>query len=114
MKRYDFTITSDRGLHAQPVAALASIACKSASCVTLEYDGGEIDVSNAIRLMSACISCNDKVSLIVSGSDEDETMEKLKGNHLFTTFIRILFVLSDYVILEVVIGQLILTLLFLC
>ena len=29
MKRYDFTITSDRGLHAQPVAALASIACKS-------------------------------------------------------------------------------------
>ena len=27
MKRYDFTITSDRGLHAQPVAALASIAC---------------------------------------------------------------------------------------
>ena len=57
MKRYDFTITSDRGLHAQPVAALASIACKSASCVTLEYDGGEIDVSNAIRLMSACISC---------------------------------------------------------
>lgn len=28
--------------------------------------------------MSACISCNDKVSLIVSGSDEDETMEKLK------------------------------------
>ncbi len=44
MKRYDFTITSDRGLHAQPVAALASIACKSASCVTLEYDGGEIDV----------------------------------------------------------------------
>ena len=69
MKRYDFTITSDRGLHAQPVAALAS---------TLEYDGGEIDVSNAIRLMSACISYNDKVSLIVSGSDEDETMEKLK------------------------------------
>ena len=67
MKRYDFTITSDRGLHAQPVAALASIACKS-----------EIDVSNAIRLMSACISYNDKVSLIVSGSDEDETMEKLK------------------------------------
>ena len=55
MKRYDFTITSDRGLH-----------------------GGEIDVSNAIRLMSACISYNDKVSLIVSGSDEDETMEKLK------------------------------------
>ena len=78
MKRYDFTITSDRGFHAQPVAALASIACKSASCVTLEYDGGEIDVSNAIRLMSACISYNDKVSLIVSGSDEDETMEKLK------------------------------------
>ena len=38
MKRYDFTITSDRGLHAQPVATLASIACKSASCVTLEYD----------------------------------------------------------------------------
>lgn len=36
MKRYNFTITSDRGLHAQPVAALASIACKSASCVTLE------------------------------------------------------------------------------
>ncbi|AQP38911.1 HPr family phosphocarrier protein [Anaerostipes hadrus] len=78
MKRYDFTITSDRGLHAQPVAALASIACKSASCVTLEYDGGEIDVSNAIHLMSACISYNDKVNLIVSGSDEDETMEKLK------------------------------------
>ena len=78
MKRYDFTITSDRVLHAQPVAALASIACKSASCVTLEYDRGEIDVSNAICLMSACISYNDKVSLIVSGSDEDETMEKLK------------------------------------
>lgn len=78
MKRYDFTITSDRGLHAQPAAALASIACKSASCVTLEYDRNEIDVSNAIRLMSASISCNDKVSLIVSGSDEDETMKQLK------------------------------------
>ena len=96
MKRYDFTITSDRGLHAQPVAALASIACKSASCVTLEYDGEEIDVSNAIRLMSACITCNDK------------------GNHLFTTFIRILFVFIRLCYTEVVIGQLILTLLFLC
>ena len=77
MKRYDFTITSDRGLHAQPVAALASIACKSASCVTLEYDGGEIDVSNAIRLMSACISYNDKVRLIVSGTEEDDTKQKI-------------------------------------
>ncbi len=114
MKRYDFTITSDRGLHAQPVAALASIACKSASCVTLEYDGGEIDVSNAIRLMSACISCNDKVSLIVSGSDEDETMEKLKEDRHLTTFIRILFVFIRLCYTEVVIGQLILTLLFLC
>ena len=74
IKRYNFTITSERGLHEHPVADLESIA----SCVTLEYDGGEIDVSNAIRLMSACISYNDKVSLIVSGSDEDETMEKLK------------------------------------
>ena len=78
MKRYDFVITSNRGLHAQPAAALASTACKSASCVTLEHDGEEIDVSNAIRLMSASISSNDKVSLIVAGNDEDETMEKLK------------------------------------
>lgn len=78
MKRYDFTITSDRGLHAQPVAALASAACKSASCVTLEYNGKEIDASNAIHLMAAFIPCNAKVSLVVSGSDEDETMEQLK------------------------------------
>lgn len=78
MKRYDFTITSDRGLHAQPAAALASTASKSASCVTLQYNGEDIDVSNAIRLMSASISYNDNVSLIVSGVDEDETMEQLK------------------------------------
>lgn len=78
MKTYDFTITSDRGLHAQPAAALASVAYNSASCVTLQYHGEEIDVSNAIRLMSAMIGCGDNVHLVVSGSDEEETMEKLK------------------------------------
>ncbi len=34
MKRYDFTITSDRGLHAQPVAALAVSHVKCFLCYT--------------------------------------------------------------------------------
>ena len=52
MKRYDFTITSDRGLHAQPVAALAEVSSKSASCVTLNMM--EINrCINPICLMSA-------------------------------------------------------------
>ena len=78
MKTYDFTITSHRGLHAQPCSALAAIAYKSNCCVTLKYDGNEIDVSNAIQMMSASVRCGTSVTLSVSGDGEDEVMEQLK------------------------------------
>ena len=78
MKTYDFTITSERGLHAQPAAALAAIAYKSDCCVTLTYSDKEIDVSNAIQMMAASIRCQTPVSITVSGPDEDAVMEQLK------------------------------------
>lgn len=78
MKTYDFTITSNRGLHAQPAAALSAIACQSNSCITFEYEGQSIDGSNPIKLMSASIPCGAHIILQVSGNDEDDTMEKLK------------------------------------
>lgn len=78
MKTYDFTITSYRGLHAQPTAALCAVASHSDSYITFDYNGKIIDVSDPIQLMSASIPCGAHIILQVSGNDECDTMEKLK------------------------------------
>lgn len=78
MKIYDFTITSHRGLHAQPCAALAAVACHSSCDVIFEHDGQTLNVADPIQMMSSMIRCGERIILKVSGNDEDETMEKLK------------------------------------
>lgn len=78
MKIYDFTIKSVRGLHAQPCAALAAVACNSSCDVVFEYNDQTINVADPIQLMSSMIRCGERIILKVSGNDEDDTMEKLK------------------------------------
>ena len=78
MKIYDFTIKSVRGLHAQPCAALAAIACQSSCDVIIEYNGHTINVADPIALMSSNITCGERIIIKVSGDDEDNVMNQLK------------------------------------
>lgn len=78
MKTYDFTIKAVRGLHAQPSAALAAIASKSSCDVFIEHNGADINVADPIKLMSALITCGERIILKISGDDEDEIMKQLK------------------------------------
>ncbi len=78
MKIYDFTIKSPRGLHAQPCAALAAIASRCSSTVTMEHDGDIIDVADPIQLMTSSACHGDRIIIKVSGDDEEDTMRKLK------------------------------------
>lgn len=78
MKIYEITIKAARGLHAQPCAALAAVASKSSCDVIIEHAGNEINAADPIKLMSACISCGERIIIKVSGNDEDDTMNQLK------------------------------------
>ena len=78
MKIYDFTIKSPRGLHAQPCAALAAIASKCSSDVTMEHNGNIVDVADPVQLMTSSVCYGERIIIKVSGDDEEYTMTKLK------------------------------------
>jgi phosphocarrier protein HPr len=78
MKTYAFTINAPRGLHAQPCAALAAVASKSSCDVFIEHNGADINVADPIKLMSALITCGERIIIKVSGDDEEEIFHQLK------------------------------------
>ena len=79
MKKFNYVITDEVGIHARPASLLVKEIKKYASKVTIEANGKSADASKLMAVMSLGIKCGQEVTVTVEGEDEDAVAEKLEN-----------------------------------
>lgn len=74
-----FTIKNSAGLHLKPAAMLCTEAIKYKSTITLSFGNVTTNAKSVLNVLSACVKCNDDITLICEGEDEEKALENL-GN----------------------------------
>jgi len=72
-----FTIKNNAGLHLKPAALLCTEAIKYKSTVTLSFGNVTTNAKSVLNVLSACVKCNDSITLICEGEDEETALENL-------------------------------------
>lgn len=72
-----FTIKNLAGLHLKPSAALCAEAIKYQSSITLTFGNTTTNAKSVLNILSACVKCEDAVTLTCDGEDEETAMENL-------------------------------------
>ena len=71
MKKFEFTVKDELGIHARPAGMLTKEAKKYSSTITLAKDGKEVNVLKLMALMGLGVKCGETVTVTIEGDDED-------------------------------------------
>ena len=77
MVQQEITITNPTGFHARPAALLVARAGKSKSSVTIVHNDKKSNAKSMLNLLGAGIRQGSKITLVVDGEDEAETLSDL-------------------------------------
>ncbi len=78
MKKFNYTIRDEVGIHARPAGLLVN-AAKSTGCkVTIEKDGKSADACKLFSVMSLGVKCGDTLTVSVEGENEDAALTALE------------------------------------
>lgn len=72
-----FVIRNHAGLHLKPAAMLCTEAIKYKSSITLSFADTETNAKSVLSVLSACVKCNDSITISCDGPDENEALESL-------------------------------------
>lgn len=75
MRSFEYTIRDPAGIHARPAGLLAKVAKALDSEITLTRGEQTVSCTRLMALMGLGIKCGDRITITVSGGDE-ETSEK--------------------------------------
>ncbi|EKB54590.1 MULTISPECIES: phosphocarrier protein HPr [Facklamia] len=78
MKKENFVVTSETGIHARPATLLVQAASKFSSDITLEYKGKSVNLKSIMGVMSLGVGQGSEVTILTEGSDEEEAMAVVK------------------------------------
>ena len=78
MKKFDYTIKDELGIHARPAGLLVKLVKSLGSGVTVEKDGKSVDALRLIALMGLGIKQGDTVTFTVEGGDEEASAAALE------------------------------------
>ena len=78
MKKFDYTIQDNCGIHARPAGMLVKEAGKFESKITIWKEDRFVDVSKLIALMGLGVKKGDTVTVEIDGSDEEKAAEELE------------------------------------
>ncbi len=78
MKKFDYTIQDNCGIHARPAGMLVKEAGKFESKITIWKEDRFVDVSKLIALMGLGVKKGDTVTVEIDGSDEEKAAEALE------------------------------------
>lgn len=78
MKRFEYVITDELGIHTRPAGALNKKVKKYDCKVLLKKGEKEVDVSQLIQLMLLGVNQGDKVEVIFDGKEEEAALEDVK------------------------------------
>lgn len=79
MKKFDYTIKDEIGIHARPAGLLVKTAGNFCSSITISKGEKSADAKKLFALMGLGVKCGDTVSVSAEGSDEDKAAEELKS-----------------------------------
>ena len=71
MKKFEYTVKDELGIHARPAGMLAKEAKKYKSTITLTKDGKDVNILKLMALMGLAVKCGDTVTVTIEGEDED-------------------------------------------
>lgn len=78
MKKFDYTITDELGIHARPAGMLAKTAKGYDSEITIEKDGKSVICTKLMALMGLGVKCGDTVTVTINGGDEEAAEKGMK------------------------------------
>lgn len=77
MRKADFTLVNESGLHARPATLFEEKALSFESEITIEKDGEIFDGKSIIDILCAAAAMGETITITAEGTDEDSAIEAL-------------------------------------
>ena len=71
MKKFDYVIKDEIGIHARPAGLLVKEAKKYESKIVITKDGKSAEATKLIAVMSLGVKCGQTITVEATGPDED-------------------------------------------
>jgi phosphocarrier protein len=78
MKKFDYVIKDELGIHARPAGLIVKEATQFGSAITIRKGEKAVDAKKLFSLMSLGAKKADSITLTFEGEDEDAAYEALK------------------------------------
>ena len=78
MKKFEYVITDEVGIHARPAGALVKEAKKYESKLTISCNGKSAEATKLMAVMGLGVKCGQTVAVSVEGADEDTAEKEIK------------------------------------
>lgn len=79
MKKFEYEIKDEVGIHARPAGLLVKEAKKYESKITISKDGKSAEATKLMAIMGLGVKCGQTVEVSVEGADEDTAFEGVKA-----------------------------------
>lgn len=79
MKKFEYVIKDEVGIHARPAGLLVKEAKKYESKVSIAKGGKSAEATKLMALMGLGVKCGETVEVSVDGVDEDTAFEGIKA-----------------------------------
>lgn len=78
IRRFEYIITDEIGIHARPAGLLVREIEKYESEITINYNGKNADASKLFAIMSLGVRKGEIVVVLIEGPDEQNASEKME------------------------------------
>ncbi len=78
MKKFNYVIKDEIGIHARPAGLLVKEAKNYESKITVSKAGKSAEARKLMALMGLGVKCGDEIEVTVDGADEDKAFEEMK------------------------------------
>lgn len=78
MKKFEYVVKDEVGIHARPAGLLVKEAKKYESKITISKDGKSAEATKLMAVMGLGVKCGQSVEVAVEGADEDAAFEGIK------------------------------------
>lgn len=78
MKKFDYIIKDNLGIHARPAGLIVKESGKFSSNITIQKGEKQVDAKKLFALMSLGVKNADTITVTFDGEDEDSAYEAIK------------------------------------
>ena len=79
MKKFEYTIKDELGIHARPAGMLVKEAKKFSSKVTITKDGKSAEATKLMAIMALGVKKDQTIEVAVEGADEDAAYDPMQA-----------------------------------